>query len=538
MKCEKCGKIIPNNVEACPTCRLIEARHKNNSLPKIATKSGIVPETSTALNPANSVIVSNFFDETIVMENNKVGAGAQSKCPKCGSTDIHLIKERGIIHCKFCQYDFKSLQKSSEDIASLQGQFIGIASTDITQTDNIITLKCQSCSAEVVIDVEEAMQEKCHWCRNVLSVNHKITNGLMPDYVLPFAVTKNEALTQMKSVVKERNFFASKRFKKSLTEENIEAVYLPYMIVDVNATSELIGQGERTIKNGENNDEAELYNVKRNFQLLIDGLTIPASDKRQDESITSNIIDSILPYDTENAFNWNANFLKGCSSEKRTLDVNSITKRVDEKIGYVSRHAANPLVNEYDRGVAWSKETINIKGKRWETIYLPVWLYAFKAADKTHYIAVNARTKNANGSIPMSKFILTLITSLIFAITIPLVIASFIVLGWGGLFTLPLIIAAPLFYDIIEHKYHNPKARNAYEEHTKTEILNLKKEDNFVENRKTLLMTEIVGANNNNINLEYQMNVFRRDGHTATFLRNIFAVLLKTSILKRFNFFD
>ena len=47
---------------------------------------------------------------------------------------------------------------------------------------------------------------------------------------------------------------------------------------------------------------------------------------------------------------------------------------------------------------------------RWVSMYLPVWLYSYYQEDSKmlHYIAVNARTGETMGSIPVSQWRLVL----------------------------------------------------------------------------------------------------------------------------------
>ena len=63
----------------------------------------------------------------------------------------------------------------------------------VADTKDVMTFKCSSCGAEVVIDTSSSLQARCHWCRNTLSLNQQIPNGAVPDVVLPFSVTKDIA---------------------------------------------------------------------------------------------------------------------------------------------------------------------------------------------------------------------------------------------------------------------------------------------------------------------------------------------------------
>lgn len=63
------------------------------------------------------------------------------------------------------------------DIHNLQGEIMASGTQDIAQdTKDVMTFKCSSCGAEVVIDTAESTQARCHWCRNTLSVNQQIPN--------------------------------------------------------------------------------------------------------------------------------------------------------------------------------------------------------------------------------------------------------------------------------------------------------------------------------------------------------------------------
>ena len=103
-----------------------------------------------------------------------VGAkDGQNKCPKCGSTDISTNVKNGKLRCNFCRHEFE-LEKVSgmvEDLETLEGDVIGSGASDIiADTKDVITLKCSSCGAEVVIDTASSTQARCHWCRNKLSL--------------------------------------------------------------------------------------------------------------------------------------------------------------------------------------------------------------------------------------------------------------------------------------------------------------------------------------------------------------------------------
>lgn len=472
------------------------------------------------ITPTNNI--SN--NASTVVKTDEGSNNGQNKCPKCGSTDISVNSINGHLRCNFCRYEFEleKITGMQEDISKLTGQVMTSGTQDIVADANdIVTLKCSSCGAEVVIDTASAVQARCHWCRNTLSINEQIPNGSIPDVVLPFAVSKEDAKSQIEKFVGKRKFFAHPKFTKEFTTENIMGVYFPYMVIDVNAHSTLIGQGEHKVrqytrKEGDKNVtyyDAELYNVERDFDIAIEGLTVESSiDKldKQAKDKTTNVINAIMPFDIENCVKYNATYLKGYTSEKRDTNVEQLKPLAESQAKDIAKFAANDTLKDYDRGVAWSTEQMTIKGEQWKAAYFPVWLYSYQQekGDKKilHYVAVNARTKETMGSVPiyMPKLIGISAIVEIFGILAMLYVDS----DYSWLF----LFVGLIYFLIMFNKYRNKDARHKYESETKKEMSNVKAKDALVEIRKGLTNSRIKGANNTTI---------RREGFTTKMLNEI-----------------
>lgn len=450
-------------------------------------------------------------DAPTIVKTDVGAKDGQNKCPKCGSTDISVNVNNGHLRCNFCRYEFEPEKVAGleTDISQLKGEVIGSGATDIVaDTNDVLTFKCSSCGAEVVIDTSEVTQARCHWCRNTLSVNQQIPNGSVPDVVLPFTVKKEDARAQIEKFVSKRKFYANPQFKKEFTTENIMGVYFPYMVVDTNAHSKMSGEGEHqvreyTVRKGDHSQtyyDADLYHVEREFDIAIEGLTIEASaDKLNKKAVdkTTNVINSIMPFDIENAVKWNANYLKGYSSEKRDINVEQVKTLVEMQSKDIARFAANDTLKQYDRGVAWSSEELEIKGQQWKAAYLPVWLYSYQEVKGNkkllHYVAVNARTKETMGSVPIHMPKLIGVSFLVECCGI--IAMMFTDFDYNWLFLLVGII----YFMMIYTKYRNDDARHKYEVETKKQISNLKEEDRLINRRTKLTNSRIVGANNTSI---------------------------------------
>jgi hypothetical protein len=294
-------------------------------------------------------------------------------------------------------------------------------------------------------------------------------------------------------------------------------VYLPYMIVDVNAHAEMKGEAEHLIRrytSGSGNHkttyyDAEAFAVTRDFDLLIDDLTIESSSERLQQDVrvnTNNVINAIMPFDTENAVAWNPNYLLGFASERRTTNVDDLREQLKLQVGDIARYKVKESMEYYNRGAKWTSEEVTTKGAKYKAAYLPVWLYSYLQDDgkkkMLHYVAVNARTGETMGSVPINKTRLFMVSAILE------IIGAIIGFWWmrfwlfadvddDNPFWLGLAGLTPgfIFYWIKSAKYRNMNARHKHEAETPAEVKNLQKTDVSLGRRNRLRSASIAGRN-------------------------------------------
>ncbi len=360
-------------------------------------------------------------DPTIDTRNERLDDGV-NRCPQCGATEIQLRPSAGMLICLFCRHEWSEARLdetiANGDLTTLSGTTVGSGASDIdTGVDSLITMKCAGCGAEVVVNTEAQMGARCHWCRHVLTVNEQVPNGAVPDAVLPFTITHAEAVAKIDQFAGKRRLFADRAFIRDFKPENIVGVYMPYMVVDGNASADVAGHGEiqtrrYTKGSGDNKEtyyDADVYQIRRHVDFTVDDLTIESSAERANMNTstnTNNIINTILPFDTENAVKWNASYLTGYTSEKRDQDVDHLHPELEDQLLSIARSQVASSVDRFNRGVRWERERLDVHGTRWVAMYLPVWLYAHhdnpENQGMVHYIAVNGRTGEVMGSVPVS----------------------------------------------------------------------------------------------------------------------------------------
>jgi len=277
----------------------------------------------------------------------------------------------------------------------------------------------------------------------------------------------------------------------------------------MNSHASFSGRGEHQVRrytrgSGSNQRtyyDADLYDVDREFDLSIKGLTVESSaDKlnKKDSHKTNNVINAIMPFDIENSVKWDSNYLKGYTSERRDTNVEQLKPLVDTQAKDVARFSANKTLELYDRGVRWDSEHLDIKGRQWKTAYLPVWLYSYQEKkgendSLLHYVAINARTKETMGSVPihMPK----LIGASAIVEFIGLLLMLFVDFDYSFLF----LLLGFIFFFFYYAKYRNFTERHHHETETPTEMFNVVKSDKLIKRETGLSNSKIEGANNKKV---------------------------------------
>jgi len=358
--------------------------------------------------------------ESLHVATPEEGTNGVNKCPQCGGSDVAFVAARAVLVCRFCRYEWQpeSLDAAlglSDNIGQLSGTVTSTNAADIEDDAALVTVKCSGCGAEVIIDTDHNLKARCHWCKSVLSLNNRIPNGAVPDGILPFRISKAEAMASIKAFADERKRFALPAFAESFKPENVMGVYLPYMTVDGNIKTRFDGMGEIMISSRRVNDNkteytVNVYTLGLDMQLEVDDLVVETASSKANinsEVSTNNIINALLPYDVKKMVRFNANYLgEEFTSERRDLDIDEVEHFAAQHFLTIARNAGAPSVRKFRRGVRWDSEALHIHGSRWTSVLLPVWLYGFvetrRGREITHYIAVNGRTGYTMGSVPIN----------------------------------------------------------------------------------------------------------------------------------------
>ena len=255
------------------------------------------------------------------------------KCPCCGGA-IHFDSTIQKMKCPYCdtEFEMEALQGYDEALNQEQSdEMVWDTSAGEEwgegETDGLRTYQCQSCGGEIVAD-ENMAASACPYCGNPIVVTGQFSGALKPDYVIPFKVSKKEAIEKLKMHYKGRPYLP-KSFKDDNHIEEIQGVYVPFWMFDGKASGEASYKATTSKvyeKGDEEITETRHYEVSRAGSIGFEKIPVDASSKMPDDHM-----DSIEPYDYSGLKAFSTAYLPGFLADKYDVSVKDSQKRADTR---------------------------------------------------------------------------------------------------------------------------------------------------------------------------------------------------------------
>jgi transcription elongation factor Elf1 len=436
----------------------------------------------------------------------------KNKCPCCGATDIVFDAAKGKFHCLYCGSDSEpdaqgvlKVITTLNNAKTLVGHHLSPGMGDLNIPDEgVLSFRCPSCGAEMSVETRSDIGSLvCHWCRHVISVADKINNGVRPDCLIPFTISKPEAETLIRNHLNEHSFYANRAFAKTFRAEMIKPVYLPYAMGDFHFKSTHSGKAAIYVNCfGKKFYTLDLYKFGRRFNLYINDLLIEANHnylRARGEKATvnsKNIVNSILPFDTSKIVDYDPKFLNGdYRAEFRDLTFDDIKMNIRDQFEDISCYHAIQTMKEYNSGHIFENNQLEFVGDRIDSVLCPLWLYSYQSKNgKLHYICVNGQTGELAASIPLNNGRVYLFASIVPLILIATIASCQAFYEQGGqellaigvslfliLFTCFLLFIARRHKQLLGGDYTGKYKHHEHESATQSLIDGLEKDDAYLE---------------------------------------------------------
>lgn len=330
------------------------------------------------------------------------------KCPNCGGP-VEFDSHTQSMKCPYCEseFDVEALMAYSEELEKQSSgrmeweeydENSGTGDWREGEADGLKTYICSSCGGEIIAE-ETTGATSCPYCGNPVVIEEKFSGVFRPDYIVPFKLDKKAAKEALKSFYKGKPFLP-KAFKDENHIDEIKGVYVPFWTFDCKAEADIRFRGERINMWSDGNYnyvDTHVYMVKRSGTLDFEKVPVDGSEKMDD-----NMMESIEPFDLDEAAEFQTPYLAGYIADKYDVDAGRCAVRANERIRSSMENALRDTVHGYS-GLTLENSDIDLKNRSVSYVLLPVWTLNTSWKGKKYSFAMNGQTGKMAGDLPLDR---------------------------------------------------------------------------------------------------------------------------------------
>lgn len=263
---------------------------------------------------------------------------------------------------------------------------------------SMVVYNCPSCGAELICD-ETTVATSCPYCDNHAVIPTRYSGEFRPDFVLPFAKTKEEAIAALKSHYKGRPFLPD-TFTDGNHVKEVKGVYVPFWLFDGSASGSASFEATRSrtyLSGNYRVTETDHFDVYRSGSISFLGIPVDASTKMPDD-----YMDSIEPFDYRALVPFSPAYLPGYLADKPDVDVEACGERADARAEVTVLDNLRDTVVGYEMVLERGSST-GVVRERSHYAMLPVWMLSTRWEDAPYLFAMNAQTGKMVGDLPVDK---------------------------------------------------------------------------------------------------------------------------------------
>ena len=329
------------------------------------------------------------------------------QCPAC-TGPLHFVGASGKLECDYCgsSYDVAQIEalyaEKNAPAEETQPETEGWDSSDLAQDwgvdgEGLKSYVCPSCGAELICE-ETTAATSCPYCGNPTVVPGQFAGALKPDYVIPFKLSKEEAMNALKQHYRGKRLLPA-AFTEGNHIEEIKGVYVPFWLFDGRAQGSIHCHATRVHTHRSGDFEittTEHFDVHRSGFMDFRKIPVDASSKMPDD-----YMDSIEPFDYGELKPFSKAYLPGFLADKYDVSIEKCSPRADERCEGSLLTALEGTVAGYTTCVTTGR---NIQLGRGKVHYalLPVWLLSTRWNGKNYLFAMNGQTGKMVGNLPIS----------------------------------------------------------------------------------------------------------------------------------------
>lgn len=323
------------------------------------------------------------------------------KCPSCGGA-LHFDAGQQQLKCPYCdtEFDVAALQELEEALqqptGDMQWEQEPVQQWTEAESEGFHTYVCNSCGGEITCD-ETTAATHCPYCDNPVVVAKQVAGQLRPDLVLPFQLTKEEAMAAFGQHLQGKPLLP-KLFKSQNRMETIQGMYVPFWLFDAGVGATIRYRATRVHHWSDSNynyTRTSHYSLLRSGQIAFANVPVDGSVKMDNA-----LMESVEPYDLSQAVDFETAYLAGYLADKFDVSAEDCKQRANERIrASTESYFASTAVGYAT--VMPEHSNIGLSNGKVRYGLLPVWLLTTRYRDKVYTFAMNGQTGKMVGNLPI-----------------------------------------------------------------------------------------------------------------------------------------
>lgn len=236
---------------------------------------------------------------------------------------------------------------------------------------------------------------RCPYCGNQTIAPAQFSGQIRPDYIIPFAHTKKQAVEKYKSFYQKR-FLLPASFKTDSHVQEIQGVYVPFWMFSgrTYVDGRYVAYDETKDDKG-NKVKSRYFDEYRKGYLDYKNVPADASKRMEDD-----LMDSVEPYKLDELKDFSLTYLPGFLAERYDVSEEECLERAHNRTeGSLSEQVKATIKHD---GIEEKAEKFEHKKESSNYALLPVWLLVTKWNNKTYKFAMNGQTGKMVGDLPVS----------------------------------------------------------------------------------------------------------------------------------------
>jgi hypothetical protein len=277
-------------------------------------------------------------------------------------------------------------------------------------------IHCDACGGETLIPAGQTTST-CVFCGSPKVLSQANVRSIRPESVIPFQLSRDEALTSF-AAWKKKRWFLPNGFKRANVSSQLHGIYIPYWTYDTETYSiysaEVGVYHYRTVTrtrvvNGktETYTDTERYTVwhstRGDYDRSFDDILIPASGHYD-----GTLLEKLGDFKLGELIGYKPEYLSGYISERYSISRDEGWER--------AQAAADSALDSEIRRKIGGDEIRNLRIRTtfdqvtFKHLLLPVWNANYSYKSKTYYYMVNGQTGTVSGRVPRSAAKIALFT--------------------------------------------------------------------------------------------------------------------------------